>query len=114
MGLSQEDEKSYDISITPEEQSYIDDAYRQKSGREPSTVTSVIKLPVAAMNKALSILDITTEDIKIPSHWVYYDKTDAYYFWVSDAYGVVGWKVTKVEKGTNGTVAVLRCRRTSR
>ena len=106
MGLSQEDEKSYDISITPEEQSYIDDAYRQKSGREPSTVTSVIKLPVAAMNKALSILDITTEDIKIPSHWVYYDKTDAYYFWVSDAYGVVGWKVTKVEKGTNGTVAV--------
>lgn len=105
MGLSDEDEKNFNITLTPEEQTYLDNIYRQENGMEPS-VGSVIKLPVEAINKALSILNITIEDIKIPSRWVYYDKTNAYYFWVSDAYGVTGDKVTRVEKGPNETVAV--------
>lgn len=106
MGLSQEDEKNYDISITPEEESYINDAYLQKIGREPSDSTAAIKLPVAAMNKALSVMNVTVEDITYPKDWVYYDKTDSYYFWVSDAYGLTGWTVTKVEKSADGTVQV--------
>lgn len=106
MGLSAEDEKNFNTTITSEEQAALDDIYRQEKGKDPPTAGGAIKLPVEGMNKALSILDVTVEDIKIPSHWLYYDKTDAYYFWVSDAYGVVGWKVTEVEKDTNGIVKV--------
>ena len=64
------------------------------------------KLPVAEINKALSILNVTIKDIKIPSDWVYYDKTDSYYFWVSDAYGIQGWTITRVEEGADGIVQV--------
>ena len=106
MGLSEEDEKTFDATIAAEEQAALDDIYRQEKGKDPPTVGSAIKLPVEGINKALSILDITIEDIEIPSHWLYYDKTNSYYFWVSDAYGAVGWKVTEVEKGTNGIVKV--------
>ena len=106
MGLSEEDEKTFDATIAAEEQAALDDIYRQEKGKDPPIEGSAIKLPVEAINTALSILDITIEDIEIPSHWLYYDKTNSYYFWVSDAYGVGNWKVTEVEKGINGIVKV--------
>ena len=106
LGLSEEDEKTFEATITAEEQAALDNFYRQEKGKDPPTVGSAIKLPVEGINKALSILDVTIEDIEIPSHWLYYDQTNAYYFWVSDAYGVGRWEVTQVEKGTNGIVNV--------
>ena len=66
----------------------------------------VHKMPVAKINEALSILGVTIKDVKIPECWVYYDKTDAYYDWRSDAFGVVGWKITEVAKNADGTVQV--------
>ena len=96
-----EDDYKY---FTSEEQDYLAKAYKDKYGIEEYTMAT--RLPVDKINEGLSILGVTLEDIEIPSDWVYYDKTDAYYFWVSDAYGVVLWKVTEVEKGTNGIVKV--------
>jgi len=49
---------------------------------------------------------VTLSDVKIPDNWIYYDKTDSYYFWKSDAYGVVGWSVTDVAKDDEGIVKV--------
>ena len=93
---------------TGEELAFILDAFQKKN---PNTENldyahEYIRLPVAKINGALSVLGVTVEDIQIPDRWVYFDKTDAYYFWVTDAYGVTGWTVTKVEKGTEGVVAV--------
>lgn len=90
--------------FTSEEQNFLAETYRNKYGMEEYTMAT--RMPVDKINEGLSILGVTLEDIEIPQNWVYYDKTDAYYFWVSDAYGVVGWKVIEVEKGANGTVAV--------
>lgn len=92
--------------FTEEERAFLKDAYEKTHPKGGYEVMSDIKLPVAKINDALSILGVTIEDIKIPDQWVYYDKTDSYYFWVSDAYGVGKWSVTKVEKGTEGIVAV--------
>ena len=64
------------------------------------------RLPVAKINEALSILGVTIEDIKIPSQWAYNENLDCYYFWVTDAYIVGRWSVTKVEKGSEGIIAV--------
>lgn len=92
--------------LTAEEQAFAKDAYQKKNPNGYYDAVSDIKLPVAKINEAMSILGVTIEDIKIPDQWVYYDKTDSYYFWVSDAYGVDRWSVTKVEKGTEGIVAI--------
>lgn len=92
--------------FTEEERAFLKDAYEKTHPKGGYEVMSDIKLPVAKINDALSILGVTIEDIKIPDQWVYYDKTDSYYFWVSDAYGVDRWSVTKVEKGTEGIVAI--------
>ena len=91
--------------FTAEESAFLKNAYEKKynGGYE---VMSDIKLPVAKINEALSILGVTIDDIKIPDQWVYYDKTDSYYFWVSDAYGISRWSVTEVEQGTEGIVAI--------
>lgn len=91
--------------FTAEESAFLKAAYEEKhnGGYE---VMSDIKLPVTKINEALSVLGITVEDIQIPDRWVYYNKMDSYYFWVSDAYGVTDWSVTKVEKGTDGKVTV--------
>ena len=96
-----EDDYKY---FTSEEQAFLAKAYMDKNGREEYTMAT--RLPVKKINKALSILGVTLEDVEIPESWVYYDQTDAYYFWVSDAYGADPWKVTKVENGTNGIVKV--------
>ncbi len=93
---------------TDEELAFIIDAYKKKNPNSSNEAYAhnYIRLPVAKMNEALSILGVTVADMQIPDHWAYYDKLDAYYFWASDAYGVTGWSVTKVEKGTEGIVAV--------
>ena len=90
--------------FSSEEIAFLAKAYEDKYGREEYTMAT--RLPTAKINEGLSVLGITLEDIEIPEDWVYYDKTDAYYFWVSDAYGVGRWEVTEVKKGTNGIVAV--------
>ena len=64
------------------------------------------RLPVENINEGLSVLGVTIEDIQIPEQWVHNPNLDCYYFWVTDAYGVGKWSVTKVEKGTEGIVAV--------
>lgn len=91
-----------------DELAFILDAYKKKN---PNTANAdfaynYMRLPVVKMNEALSVLGVRVEDIQIPEHWAYYDKTDAYYFWVSDAYGVPGKTVTKVEKVEDGLVAL--------
>jgi len=83
-------------SLTDDENAFLDNAFETKYGKEEWLMAT--KLPVSEINKALSILDVTIEDIKIPSDWVYYEKTDSYYFWVSDAYGLVGWTITEVKQ----------------
>lgn len=92
---------------TGEELDYILNAYKQKNpngwedyGHEYTRV------PIAKMNEALNVLGVTVEDIQIPDNWAYNEKLDCYYFWVSDAYGVDQWSVTKVEKGDSGKVTV--------
>lgn len=95
-----EDDYKY---FTSEEKEFLSKAYKDKYGVEEYTMAT--RLPVGKINEGLSILGVTLEDIEIPKDWVYYDKTDAYYFWVSDAY-IVDGKVTEVEKGTNGIVKV--------
>ncbi len=103
MGIGEPGHNDYKY-YSSEEQDFLAKTYKDKNGREE--VTMATRLPVKKINEALSILGVTLEDVEIPKDWVYYDKTDAYYFWVSDAYGVVGDKVTRVEKGTNGIVKV--------
>lgn len=92
---------------TGEELDFILNAYKQKNpngwedyGHE------YMRLPVDKMNQALTVLGVTVEDIQIPDSWAYNEKLDCYYFWVSDAYGVDQWSVTKVEKGDSGKVTV--------
>lgn len=89
--------------FTSEEQDFLAKTYKEKYGIEEYTMAT--RMPVDKINEGLSILGVTLEDIEIPEDWVYYDKTDAYYFWVSDAYIVHG-KVTEVEKGLNGIVKI--------
>ena len=91
-------------SFTDDENAFLDNAFETKYGKDEWLMAT--KLPVVEINKALSILDVTIADIKIPSDWVYYDKTDSYYFWVSDAYGIQGWTITRVEESTDGAVQV--------
>lgn len=92
---------------TGDELAFILDAYKKKNPNAESLdyAHNYMRMPVAKMNEALSILGVTVADIQIPDNWVYNDKTDCYYFWVSDAYLVSG-TVTKVEKGTEGIVAI--------
>lgn len=93
--------------FTQEEITFLVNAFKEKNpNSDQSFAFSAIKLPVEKINAALSVLGVTIADIQIPDEWAYFDKTDSYYFWVTDAYGVTGWTVTKVEKGTNGIVAV--------
>lgn len=93
--------------FTQEETTFLANAFKEKNpNSDQSFAFSAIKLPVEKINTALSVLGVTLKDIQIPDEWAYFDKTDSYYFWVTDAYGVTGWTVTKVEKGTNGIVAV--------
>lgn len=92
--------------LTAEEGTFLANKYKEKNPSGNYDVVSDIKLPVAKINEALSILGVTVADIQIPDRWVYYDETDSYYFWVSDAYGITDWSVTKVEKGPEETVAV--------
>ena len=92
--------------LTGEESVFLADAFKQKHPNSDYNTVTDIKLPVSEINNALSILGVTAEDIQIPDRWVYYDRTDAYYFWVSDAYGVDDWSVTRVEKDGEGKVAV--------
>jgi len=88
-------------SFTDEEKAFVNETFR-----DSFDVGTPYKLPVEEINKDLSVLGITIADIQIPDRWIYYDKTDAYYYTVSDAYGVGRWSVTKVEKGEDGMVAV--------
>ena len=82
-------------------------AFKQKNpNNDERFALGATKLPVARINEALSVLGVTVEDIQIPDRWVYFDKTDSYYFWVTDAYGVEGWFVTDVEKGADGIVDI--------
>ena len=92
---------------TGDELAFILDAYKKKNPNAESLdyAHNYMRMPVAKINEALSILGVTVADIQIPDNWVYNDKTDCYYFWVSDAYLVSG-TVTKVEKGTEGIVAI--------
>lgn len=90
------------ISWAEGEEAAVKAAYKEKFGQEPWV--DCIKLPVAEINRGLAVLGITIKDIKIPDRWLYYEKTDSYYFWVSDAYLVEGWTVTEVVKNTDGTV----------
>ncbi len=93
--------------FTQEEKTFLVNAFKQKNpNNDERFAHSATRLPVAKINAALSVLGVTIEDIQIPDRWVYYDETDSYYFWVTDAYGVDGWFVTNVEKGDNGTVAI--------
>ena len=93
--------------FTDEEITFLANTYKSRNpNSDASFALGATKLPVAKINEALSVLGVTVNDIQIPDKWAYYDKTDSYYFWVTDAYGVAGWSVTKVEKGTNGIVAV--------
>lgn len=93
---------------TGDELAFILDAFQRKNPNAENLdyAHEYTRLPVAKMNEVLTVLGVTVEDIKIPQSWVYYDKTDSYYFWVSDAYGVTDWSVTKVKKGDNGKVTV--------
>lgn len=89
---------------TDEELAFIVDAFKK---RNPDTdnvnyAYNYKRLPVEKINEGLSVLEVTLEDIQIPDRWVYNEKTDAYYFWVSDAFGVTGTDVTKVEKSAEG------------
>ena len=103
MGLEQDESKTY-VPLTAEEQAEIDAAYRSKFNRDPYTGES--KLPVKEVKEALEVLGVTLEELTIPDEWIYHAKTDSYYFWKSDAYGVVGWSVTRVDKNTDGTVKI--------
>jgi len=89
---------------TDEELAFIVDAFKK---RNPNTdnvnyAYNYKRLPVEKINEGLAVLGVTLEDIQIPDRWVYNEKTDAYYFWVSDAFGVTGVDVTKVEKSEDG------------
>ena len=88
-------------SFTDEEIAFVNDTFR-----DSLEVGTALKLPTEEINKDLSVLGVTIADIQIPDRWVYNEKTDAYYYTVSDAFGVGRWSVTKVEKGENGMVAV--------
>lgn len=98
MGVSNKEIRA--ANYTSEENAFFDETFGKIEAGEP------IKLPVADINKDLALLGVTVADIQIPARWKYFDKTDAYYFVVSDAYGGPRWTVTKVEKGENGVVAV--------
>ena len=56
------------------------------------------------MNEALSVLNITVEDLEIPDNFIYYDKTDSYYVEHTDAYIPAYPFVTAVEEKADGTV----------
>lgn len=87
-------------AYTAEEESFI------KNTLGDLSVSTPVKLPVTEINKDLAILGITIENIQIPDRWKYYEKTDAYYFAVSDAYGVGRFSVTNVDKDEDGMVKV--------
>lgn len=92
---------------TGEELAFILDAFKKKNpNNDQNYAYNYIRLPVVKLNEALSILGVTIDDLQIPDRWVYSDKTDAYYFWVSDAFGLVGETITKVEKDAEGTMTV--------
>ena len=96
-----------DTQATGEEFEFIMDAFVQKNPNGWADYGyEYTRLPVAKINEALSVFGVTIEDIQIPEQWVYNPNLDCYYFWVTDAYGVGKWSVTKVEKGTEGIVAV--------
>ena len=64
------------------------------------------KLPAVKMNEALSILNVTLDDLQIPEAWIYDPATDAYYDCRFDAFGVVGVTVTDVVHLEKGVVQV--------
>ena len=101
MGLER-DESKVSVALTDAEKAAIDAAYRNKFGKDPYTGES--RLPVEEMTNALSVLGVTLDDVTIPNDWIYDTETDSYYFWVSDAYGLTGWAIDRVEKASNGTV----------
>lgn len=98
------DDRQNKNSYTDDEKAYLDNEWRGKYGE--NAWASASKMPVAKINEALSILGVTIKDVEIPVKWVYYDKTDSYYVWVRDAFGIVDWNVTDVVKNTEGITKV--------
>lgn len=101
MGFEQDESKVY-VPLTDEEKATIDAAYRNKFGKDPYTGES--RLPVEEIINALSVLGVTLDEVTIPNDWIYDAKTDSWYFWRSDAYGLTGWAISNVEKSADGTV----------
>lgn len=101
MGIERDESKAA-VALTDAEKAAVDEAYRNRFGKDP--FTEAIRLPAEAVKEALSVLGVTPEDVTIPNDWIYDAPTDSWYFWKSDAYGLTGWAIDKVEKAADGTV----------
>jgi len=88
---------------TGEELDFIVDTYKKKNPGYNGQY-NYIRMPAEKLNEGLAILALTLEDVTIPDSWAYYNKLDTYYSWRTDAYGVVGTEITKVEIGKDGIV----------
>ena len=65
------------------------------------------KLPRQELEAVMqTYFGVSLDDVTVPSGWVYYSETDAYYHVKYDSYGLVGYTVTDVEYHDNGTVSV--------
>jgi len=99
------DQRPNPNDFTAEEKAHLAAAWEGKYGKE--AWKNAAKMPVAEINKAMTCLGVTIRDIGIPEEWVYYEKTDSYYFFRrTDAYGLVGHKVTELEKFSDGIVKI--------
>ena len=103
-GLEAEDRQD-PSTFTHEEKAFLDAAWGDRYGGD--TWSAAHKMPVAKINAALGFLgQLMLSDLQIPEEWVYYDKTDAYYVWRSDAYFTTGVTVTDAVEYPDGTVKV--------
>lgn len=90
-------------TFTDEEKAFLNSAVGNRYGEE--SWGAAIKLPAEKIREAFSIFKVTNV-IVIPKSWVYYEKADAYYMFKTDAFGVVGAKVTQVVREADKTVRV--------
>lgn len=74
---------------------------------DDSAWSNAHKLPRQELDAALqAYFGVTLDDVTIPTVWVYYSETDAYYHVKYDSYGLVGYTVTDVVYHEDGTISV--------
>lgn len=99
-------QRPYEDSFSSDEAAFLQEYLTEQYG-DMASAFDANKLPRKRVESVLqACLGITLEDAEIPERWTYFEESDAYYDFRSDAYILSGQKVMDVVVSSDGTIYV--------